>query len=383
MKPTYRCSSLPRIFGCNGSISVVPLVDERAGDEGWEGTSIHHAIASRAITELGAVGPEGGLPSPDVPEGYEIPLASRWIIEWGMRHLRETVPAGWSLQVEVELSYEFDTFILVGHQDWLAMSPDGSEAIGGDWKTGQKVVEPALTNEQMFGYGVENVLAWPELRKLTIQLCQPRADEESGFERVSEFTLEGDILARAPAVLDQRMRAAQANNMELNTGPTQCTYCIGCSCPAIRELLKMKMLMTTEMLAEIKRTPDDAMLADFFVDAKVLEKPIEDARDMVIERLKANGYMDAGCGNRLTLKTQGGKFKVIDPVGAWNAVNEIVPTDRMPEVVSYSKTALVDVIADVRGIPKKSEKKECGESVFKGYIATFMVQGEKNLVVIS
>jgi hypothetical protein len=67
------------------------------------------------------------------------------------------------------------------------------------------------------------------------------------------------------------LREAMDKAMQLKTGK-QCKYCVGCSCPAIRAEQKlMEMTLTPEILATIKRTPDDAQLADFVIIGSRLE----------------------------------------------------------------------------------------------------------------
>lgn len=375
-KPTYRCSALPRIFGCNGSLSITHLVDPRDGDEGFEGVMLHWMIADRLIRDHGAIPPEGGLPPPEVPDGYKLPAFSAWIVDWAVRHVLETVPPDWSIQVEVELAEEFGAFGLTGHADILAISPDGKRAKGKDWKSGIKFIEPAESNEQVNGYVVLFKQEWPGLEEIEFEICQPRADEDAGIPRVSGVTVSGDTLNRLAPTLERRMNEAFANRMELNTGPIQCAYCIGCSCPAIRELEKhMKLTLTPEMIDAIERTPNDALLGDFVVDAKTLAKPIEDAKELIRERLKVKGTITAGCGTIIGLKESAGSIKVTNPKGAWDAVRSMVPEEKLPEVLKYSKERLIDVVAEERKIPKGGKAAVTGESLYK---ALFMPNAEQS-----
>ena len=68
MKPTIRCSSLPRLLNCHGSDRLIRLVRARRGDEGWEGSMLHWMTADRLVRECGARPVAGGLPPPDVPK---------------------------------------------------------------------------------------------------------------------------------------------------------------------------------------------------------------------------------------------------------------------------------------------------------------------------
>lgn len=380
--PRYRCSSLPRILGCNGSITVFPLVNEHESDEGYEGVMAHWMIADRLVRERGAVPPEGGLPPPDVPKGYKMPQASLWMVDWAVRHVLETIPADWSLMVEVEMSHDFETFGLDGHADIFGISPCGTRAKQKDWKTGVKPVPPAPTNEQVSGYLTLSKLTWPTITEIEGEICQPRADEDSGFQRISSVTVGSAHIELLAPTLDRRIRAAQGNNMELETGIVQCAHCVGCSCPAIQaEEDLMKMTLTPQLLAKIKREPDDALLADFALTAKILDAPMTQAREMLVARLKAKGSLLTGDGTPVTLKTRGGKFKVTDSQGAWDAVNGLVPQDRMKDVVSYSKGRLIDVIAETKGINKGGKDPVTGESLFAAAIAPHMEQSEVDIVM--
>lgn len=380
--PRYRCSSLPRILGCNGSLTVFPLVKERESDEGHEGTMLHHMIAETLVREHGAVPPNGGLAPPDVPDGYKVPQASLWIVGWAVRHVLDTIPADWSLMVEVEMSNDFETFGLDGHADILAISPDGTRAKQKDWKSGPKPVEPAPTNEQVAGYLGLAKLEWPSIMEIEGEICQPRADEDSGFQRVSSVTIGSDRIDLLAPTLDRRIRAAQLNTMEIETGITQCAHCVGCSCPAIQaEEDLMKMTLTPQLLSKIKKEPDDTLLADFELKAKILAGPMEQAHEMLVERLKKNRAMITSDGTPVTMKTQGGKFKVTNPQGAWDAVTGLVPQDRMKDVVTYSKGRLIDVIAEVKGVHKGGKDAVTGESIFEQSIAPNMEQGEKNIIM--
>lgn len=384
MKPRIRCSSLPRIFLCNGSLTLNAIVKPRDGDEGYEGTYIHWAVADTLIRNHGAIPPEGGLPPPAVPPGYKLPHNAEWMIDWIVRHVLEEIPADWSLLVEVEFEHEFDTWILVGHQDLLAMSPCGRFAKGRDWKTGNKGVEPAETNEQVNGYMVENKLAWDDLQSIEFAIVQPRADESSGCQRVSYTTLEGLALQVAAEVLDTRFQAAYNNRMELETGSTQCAYCVGCSCPALREdLNNMKLTLTPELLAQITAEPNDGLLADFVITARTLARPISDATEMLHERLDRCGQIVSDSGLTVTRKIQKGSYEIPDPKLFLNTVRTDLPNDdQLVEVIDFSMTRLKDTLAKVYNI-KKTGKGDSAETRFEDKYRALVNQGERKLLVIS
>jgi len=385
MKPRIRCSSLPRIFLCNGSITLNEIVTPRDGDEGFEGTMVHYLIASALIRDHGARAPEGGLPPPAVPEGYKLPHSAAWMVDWCVRHILEDIPADWSLEVEAEFEHEFDTWILVGHQDVLAMSPCGRFAKGRDWKTGNKPVEPAETNEQANGYMVENKLAWDDLQSIEFAIVQPRADESTGCQRVSYTTLEGPALQVAAEVLDARFVKAYNNRMELETGSVQCAYCVGCSCPALRtDLQNMKLTLTPEMLAAISSEPNDGLLADFVITARTLTRPIADATEMLHERLEKVGTIVADSGATVEGYTQKGSVEINDPIEFMQVVRTDFPTDeQLAPLVSFSTTKIKDGLAAIYNIPKTSKNGDSAQSMYEGKYAQHVTQGVRKMLRIS
>lgn len=382
MKPVIRSSEMDRALSCNGSLTIVSLVDARDGDEGWEGTMVHWHIADRCIRELGATPPEGGLPLPDVPKGYVLPKSSLWMVDWAVRHVRETIPADWSLMVEVEMVHTFPRWTNKGHADIVAISPDGKKAKGKDWKSGRDPVDPADNNEQVGSYTGLIHLEWPSVEEVEFEICQPRIREEDGhgFKRVSSVTVTD--LPKLVQSMDRRVCAALDNPMKLKTGD-QCKYCIGCSCPCIQaEQTFMDLTMTPELLAKIKRTPDDAQLADFVIIGNRLEKPLKDAKEMLHKRLDAKPAIIAGCGVQVTRKIEKGSYAWPDPVAGFTAVKELLGSDaEMAKVSALSTTRIKDRIADVMNIPKSGKSAVTAETVFSAKIAPFAEQGERKILV--
>lgn len=377
---------MDRVLTCNGSITLVPLVAPRNGDEGHEGTMLHWMIADRLICEFGATPPEGGLPPPDVPNGYRLPAFSLWIVDWAIRHVQETIPADWSLMVEVAVAYEYDGWNSSGHIDVMGISPDGTESRGIDWKTGRDPVDAAECNEQVLTYICLKKRAWPTLRSCSFQIAQPRADEDSGFERVSTVVLEGERLEVACATLDTRVRAAIANSDELNSGRKQCRWCpVKSQCPAVladRELMKMKL--TKDAVAAIKRQPDDAMLGDWVITMRTLKAAGEDAETLLHERLDAAGSVVAGSGTIITRKIQRGSYSVPDPKKFFAAFQTILPSEESL-IAAYdpSMTRAKDEIARVMDVPKTGKAAVTAESVFDAHLRPHVEQGERRILVFT
>ncbi len=263
---TIRCSELDRVLLCPGSLTLCAIVDPRQGDEGAEGTALHWMAHDRMVRELGASGdpgPKAELP----PKNF-----SNWIYEYYYRAVRDAVPTDWSLQVEVPLAYEFDSFALSGHIDCLAISPDGTEAIIFDLKTGYDPVDSADCNSQVLGYGVLLLRAYPDLQKITGYIIQPRNDEDEGYKRISDpMILEGSILAAAMFTLESQIEESIRNRMVVDDGPKQCKWCSAAvQCPAAiarRDLMKVQL--TDENLARVQATPDDGVLASWVIAGRV------------------------------------------------------------------------------------------------------------------
>lgn len=374
MKPVIRCSSLDTVLLCHGSLTLASIVDPRAGEEGMEGTEIHAIAHNRMTRELGA-------------GGDFVPIAassktkfSRWIADFYYRFVSETTPAGWALETEAALAYEFDRFDLSGHIDCFAISPDATEAIGFDLKTGYIPVEPADNNEQVFGYACLLLRAYPTLRKITFYIVQPRNDEDEGFPRISPpMVMDGELLGHALAVLEQRVNAALDNPLEVNSGRVQCRWCpAAMQCPATigeRELMKIKL--TPEQVAAIKRTPEDKTLADWLISAKTLAQPIEDARELASERIKANGSITATDGTTITQKIGKGAYKVLNAIGLWATLVELLSEERRIRCMKFSMTSIKDEIAEELNVPKTGKAAVTAESVFDAKIRTHVEQGER------
>lgn len=379
MKPSRRASNMARSLECPGSSTILPLIKQRQRDDGDEGTWLHHAVASRAIEELGATPPEGGLPPPRVPAGYKPPTQSLWMVDWCIRHLRETIPADWALMVEIQFQYEFDRWICTGQGDVIAQSPDGKKIKGKDWKFVYKPITPAPENDQFLTYLVLAYLDWPDTEEVEFEAVCPRL---SGEDRLTSVTVSGADLDRCVRSLDERQCKALDKPMLLKTSLKACEWCIGCACPAIQELnKKMEYELTPEKLAALKREPDDATLADFVIDGHTLRKPIEDATEMLHERIDANPSIQAGCGLTVTRKIQKGDYTIPDPLAFMSAVRVMLPEDeQIARVFTPQMGAIKDEIAKKMDIPKTSKNGVSAESVFDGHLRPLVEQGIKRVL---
>lgn len=220
MKITIRSSELDRVLSCNGSLTLVPLVAKREGDEGNEGSLIHMKVGWRIVREL------GGTTCSPFTEGFAYTPGKHitdWIVNFCFNAVKEATPPDWTLECEMALAYEWDRFILSGHPDVVALNPDVTEFCIDDFKTGYIPVDIAELNWQLLAYAILLKRAYPTLRRGKLRIIQPRNNEDDGHPRISEATVED--LDVATAGLEARINAALDNAMEVNSGMSQCRWC--------------------------------------------------------------------------------------------------------------------------------------------------------------
>jgi hypothetical protein len=384
MKPIIRCSSLSQLLKCHGSRTIIERVKPRGGNEAYEGTFIHWRTAKDLIEHMGAEGTVPDWPH-GVPRTYKLPRQSEWLINWFVIHAKETIPDDWSLEVENELRWEFDRFILVGHHDLLAtnLQPGARKTHGADWKSVYNAVPPAAQNDQVLGYLVLEHLNY-DTDESSFDIEQPRVKPEDG-EKSSTVTLNRAQLQKAVAYLESAINAALDDPYTTDDGPTQCAFCAGAlQCPSIQlEIEKMKATLTPELLARLAAEPDDALLGDIVVAAKILKKPFEDAGEMIRDRLAAgDGRVNAGNGTSITMELRAGKYSVKEgqEMEVLTTVQSLIPPAEFAKVINYSTDELKQAIARTRGIPQDGKSPTTAKKVFIEQIAPMMEQGQSRVL---
>ncbi len=419
---TIRASEADRVFSCHGSLLAAGQVPREDKGDGDEGAEIHFQIATRAVAELGATPPEEGLVAPKLPDGYKLPPFSAWIVDWALERIKELVPQDWSLMVELPIAYRYELprpvwvplseiiglipadhevkdgkvciryVILSGHMDIFAISPDGTQSIGIDWKSGIVGADPAESNWQAGTYLGLGKMGWEALINSRFYLAQPRIDEEAtGVPRVSRATLEGDALNRINTALAEHVCLMLEDRYTTDSGPKQCRWCPlalsdrACLCPSLKgDEDFMKAQLTTAALAALKERPNDAQLGDFVLIGRTLAAPVKAATDLLHERLEAQGYVDAGCGHRITVKITKGDIEIPDKTAFRETVERILPErERQDRCVSWSKGALIEEIASARGLHKESKKEASAKDVWDTHLAPLVVQGERRTLVVT
>ena len=146
----------------------------------------------------------------------------------------------------------------------------------------------------------------------------------------------------------------------------------------------MKTTLTPEFLASIKDKPDDKLLGDLVISGRALLKPIDEATDMLKERISAKGYVDSS-HNRITLKVSKGAYSYPEPERFYAALTELIPSpEARARALKFSMSGAVEQIAVVMGIPKTGRKAPVtAEGIAEAKLKPLAVQGERVTLVIS
>lgn len=365
MKPTVRCSSLDTLFGCNGSFTLIPLVQRETGrsKQAVEGDNSHLACAHRLVTEFGAVAPNG-LPKQSPffkPSSYD-----EWSQDFFVEAFMAEVGDDMAIEVENELIYDYGPFVLSGHQDALAINPEATEAVGADYKRGRVPVDAASCNWQIFGYAVQLKRAYPTLKKLTYLIIQPSNNEDAGYERVSRLVIEGDQLNSIVPFMTSAIEGALINPNEIETGWKHCRYCpVALQCPAIHaELEEMKLTLTPEIIAKIKANPDLEQLSKFAMARKLYNALFDKAGAIFKEQLADGSNFVSEDGNVFSTKERNGP-RTIEPEAGWGLICDMIDSDEAYACLKLSPSAVEKALAKQFDLPKTSKKGDSAKSEYE------------------
>lgn len=353
-KPRIRISSLDQLLGCPGSRRFVDALGIRRTDRGesWEGTWCHHRVASRLIEECGAVYIDGELPPHGLPETFHPGAWAEWKARWAMRQILDEAGADRAIVVEEPIQWEFDRFILTGHPDVTTFTFDAREIGIDDEKYGSNIVDAAECNWQLTGYAAIRKLQFPQARRIKTRILQPSAPEDLC---VTSFTFEGDVLDKLPAALEILINRALDNDDILRTGHKHCRWCPAfLVCPAIMAEIKL----TRELLAKLPADDGEIKLehlAKLAVAAKLLNKPLESAKDLLKERLLQSETRELVLedGTKLFIKDAPGTREV-DAERAWPRIVEQIP-EHAYKCITVSAEAVEKSLSAALKIPHKSE----------------------------
>lgn len=141
----------------------------------------------------------------------------------------------------------------------------------------------------------------------------------------------------------------------------------------------MKMKLTPDMLAQIKREPDPRILADWVIDGKILEKPLGDVRDLAAKLIEKEKSIVASDGTVISIAVQAGSYKITNPAGLWQSIKDVLPEERRALCAKWSMTMLRDQIALEMNIPKTGQAPMTAEKVFDAKIRLHCEQGTRKI----
>ncbi len=391
IKPKFRASELDRVLTCHASkliSSILPPTESTGA--ALEGNWCHWTAARQLVDEQGATIGEGGLPDTPECDDFKPNGFSEFVVDYFVSEVVwET--EGMSIIVEDSLAVEFPNFRLTGHSDVLAFSADGKIAKGWDLKAGAIPVDPAEENNQMLAYMVLAYLCYPGLEEIHWSICQPKNNEDEGFERVSTVSVIGrDKLQALVDYLDRALNAVLRNpnfiNSDDNCG-AQCKYCpaaFAAKCPAlIHDLTEMKATLDAKAIAAIS---PELCLSEliFFDDArKKFATPFVE----VTKTLKAKLLTEpdqryvAEDGRTFFIHEQNGIRKWHDPVGALKHLKTMeLPNE--DELLTINLGQLEKAIAKDREIPISGKKDVTGKTVTADEFGAFYEQPTNQLIKV-
>lgn len=283
LNPEFRCSGLDRVITCHGARALDTRFPRTSKDsEVSVAGSRMHAVGAKRLIAAGAIGVADPIYANDTLEGFDA-----WITEFWVSTVLDLVPTGWAIEVESEMSVEFSRFVLSGHLDVLALSPDGTEAMILDLKTGYNPVDPADCNWQLAGYAALLRHTIPTIRRVKLVIVQPRNNPDEGYERVSEADVDfGDT--DVSGLIEQELDAVLDDPCTFCTAKKACAYCpFPLICPATIALKKaMKVTITKSAFDELTDEPTLDQLGEWVRDGKIIEKAVESAREKLKDTLK-------------------------------------------------------------------------------------------------
>jgi hypothetical protein len=303
-----------------------------------EGTAIHEAIEKRDL---------GGL-SPDARQ-----IAQTGIRYWdGLLATRKN----WRQYVEIRIDIPHMGF---GHADLVMLSPDETQGVLVDWKTGYNAQAAVENNIQQRAYASGLFRRFPKLRALEIHVVYVRLLEAD----INLVTLEDCPQIELELIaIDRRAEEAEQNAISAhNPDPAVCTYCVKAGvCPALNKLALPVAEAYAKARPEALTVPeaydpalitDPAVMAKALVVADIMERWSESVRKHAVDLRLDSGVEIPG----YTLVNRKGSTSVIDPQLVYSLAQEAgLDHAAIMGSVNMSVPKLLDAIRDTA--PKGQKK---------------------------
>jgi hypothetical protein len=320
-------SGAARLMKCAGSYKMQKGIPDEDSEASIRGTRLHELIESaERISATGSVETVFADVSPE----------DRQVVEKCQEFAASITPDGWTVYREqtVEI-WSFRTFerVTYGTADFVAVSPDGRDALLIDWKFGRVKVEAAADNWQLSLYaagvaqkfGVESVTAY---------IFQPFVYGNGDPYRFEDF---GTIAETYAA----QVRRAKAPSLELNPSDA-CRYCRAADfCPALQFVVDG---FAADMGTDAGRlvTPENAEAK--FETAKIVSGWIDKVDGAFRKLVEANAVPG------WEMQEKPPRREVVDAEKAFEAVSFNLTREDFDKVVSVSvpvgklEAAVVDAI---------------------------------------
>ena len=367
-----RCSSLPRLYMCPGSLRLAMRAEAstgimQSGDAAVRGTDIHKQLA-----EIVTAGGIQGLQEASRNIGLDIAVRILAGRAWAAICDAELQDADmW----HAEMPVEHGGLSLTGTADLVVYKTAINKALVLDYKSGYAAVNDSAENAQILGYSmclydhtrrntkVYGNITLPEL--VVFGRIVPACGKMSAPVRI-------DVRCAGTALdqLDSIIRATKKDDPKVSTGP-HCTYCpaAGRTCDAFTAHFN-EALTTTQPLTQTLPAIPDASLIDAYLKLKQLAV-LEDALTAEIKRrLVVNGGTCAG----YTLKMRQGSTRLSGDGLVKACVKYGITSDDLGIAVNVK--AIGDLIAKRMGV-----KKADGLSLLTSEFGHLAVQGEPTAVL--
>lgn len=350
----------------------------------WQGNWCHFQAAKELIREHQAVCPEGLLKA-EIPVGWTPSDFDRWVVDYYVDTVISNTPLDWAIEVENYLLWEFDSFVLAGHQDYLAISPEGTSAYGADLKRGSIPVEPAENNWQVSAYAALLKLNFPSLEHLTYEIIQP-LNSSLDMDKVSSVTLEREQLDCLPGFIEDRIQNALSKPYDLETG-THCVYCpANKQCPALKEHRdQMKKTITKEELDKLKENPEIDELAEWALFRKMCSNLLDEAVGLLRDELLKSDSGRRLVGEHEFFVVTNSKKTIPSELheAAWDIVVDHLDSDDAYKTISgFSKDQIINGLKKRYKIPKKSKNKEDATEMFDTLFCSILKETKVSKLII-
>lgn len=328
-----------------------------------EGTAIHEAIEKRDF---------GGL-SPDAKQ----------IAQTGIRYWDNLLSTrkNWRQYVEIRIDIPHMGF---GHADLVMISPDESQGILVDWKTGYNPQAAVENNIQQRAYASGLFRRFPKLRALEVHVVYVRLLEADVslvvLEDCPQIELELIAIDRKAEEAEQGKIAAQ------NPDPHVCSYCAKAgSCPALSKIALPVAQAYAKARPEALVVPeayDPAMLSDpsvvarALVVADIMERWSESVRKHALDLRLESGIEIPG----YSLVNRKGSTSVIDPQLVYSLAQEAgLDHAAIMGAVNMSVPKLLDAIRDTAPKGKKKHVAQDFEDTLRDSGAVMVSQDTYHL----